>query len=96
MNKEKIVKTLGLAYRAHKLSIGYDMFIEELKNVKCVFSSFKGDEDTYRKLINKCEYYNIPHLTYLTQDDFYKITGKKNVKVIALLDDGFYNLINNY
>ena len=96
MDKEKIVKTLGLAYRAKKISLGYDMFIEELKNVKCVFSSFKGDEDTYRKLINKCEYYKIPHLTYLNSDDFFKITGKKNIKIISLLDEGFYKLINNY
>ena len=97
MEKEKTLKTLGLAYRARKVLLGYDTFVEELKNKKiyCVFSSFLGEEDAYRKLKNKCEFYNIPLIEGFSPDDFYHIIGKKNIKMLFLIDEGFYKLINN-
>ena len=32
MDKEKLISTLGLAYRANKITIGYDQIVKELKN----------------------------------------------------------------
>ena len=60
MDKEKLISTLGLAFRANKITIGYDQIVKELKkkNISCVFSDLSDDSDSSRQLKNKCDYYN--------------------------------------
>lgn len=98
MDKEKLISTLGLAYRANKITIGYDQIVKELKksNISCVFSDLSNDSDSSRQLKNKCSYYNIPLYDVLNSEELSKICSKHNVKTISLHDDGFYALVKKY
>ncbi len=98
MNKTKLINTLGLAYRASKISLGTELILEEIKQNKtvCIFSALDESSDSFRKLKNKLDYYKIPLYLYLSKDDLAKITGKKGVSVISLNDKGFYSLVLKY
>ena len=98
MDKEKLISTLGLAFRANKITIGYDQIVKELKkkNISCVFSDLSDDSDSARQIKNKCDYYNVPLYNVLTSEELSKICSKHNVKTISLHDNGFHELVKKY
>ena len=98
MDKDKLISTLGLAYRANKILIGFDQISKELKkkHTSCVFTSLSGESDSLRQIKNKCDYYKIPLYDVLTCEELSKICSKNNVKTISLQDDGFYSLVKKY
>ena len=98
MDKDKLISTLGLAFRANKIIIGYDSIVKEFKkgHISCVFASLSDESDSSRQIKNKCDYYKIPLYDVLTSEELSKICSKHNVKMISLQDEGFYSLVKKY
>ena len=93
--KEDIVRTLGLANRASKIVYGYDNIYNLLKEEKVVaiYTISNMDGDSIKQIRSKSSFYNVPLYETLDESDIHKITGKNNIKMIALTDKGFYNLL---
>lgn len=95
-NKENILNVLGLAYRARKLITGYDPVLRVIRNnkVNLVFIASDASDktkDTFRK---KCFFYNVPINFSFNCDELSNYLGKKLVKIAAICDKGFYDVIN--
>ncbi len=93
--KEDIVRTLGLANRASKIVYGFDNIYNLFKdnNAVAVFTVKDLEGDSIKQLRSKTSFYNVPLYEILETEDIHKITGKNNIKMIALTDKGFYNLL---
>ena len=92
---EDIVRTLGLANRASKIVYGFDNIYNLLKEEKVVaiYTLENMDGDSINQIRSKSSFYNVPLYETLNEVDIHKIAGKNNIKMIALTDKGFYNLL---
>lgn len=97
MNKNKIISILGLAMRAGKISLGAPATYEALKKnkVSLVVVSTNCEGDTMRQINNKCTFYGVEIVKVLSEEELSSSIGKKNVKVIGILDEGFKHLIES-
>ena len=93
--KEEIVKTLGLANRAKKIVYGFDNIVNGLKDniIVAIYTLKDLDGDSIKQLRSKSSYYNVPLYEIFDIENIHNITGKDNIKMIGLIDRGFYNLI---
>jgi ribosomal protein L7Ae-like RNA K-turn-binding protein len=90
-----MVNNLGLAYRARKISVGTELSIEKMRQKKAVLIVLAKDasENTKKKIRDKASYYGIDVLESLTSEQLSQSIGKTNIKVIAILDEGFKNIL---
>lgn len=80
---------LGLASRARKLVSG-DQVLRSIRNhsAKLVLISDTCGNNTKKKLIDKCTFYQIPY-EYIEDEILNRSVGQDNRKSIAILDEGF-------
>lgn len=92
MNK-KVSGCLGMAMRARKLSLG-DGVIESIRNkkAKLVLISDEASDNTKKKLTDKCNYYQIDYL-FIEDDLLNESIGTNNRKAVAIMEEGFANMI---
>lgn len=95
LSKDKIIQMLGLATRARKVTLGTDAFLIGISKIKLVFISSDASENTKEKVKNKCEYYKIKYTESLSTTELFKATGKQNLMVLGICDNGFAKSINN-
>ena len=95
LNKDKIIQMLGLATRARKVTLGTDALLIGISKIKLVFISSDASENTKEKVKNKCEYYKIKYTESLSTTELFKATGKQNLMVLGICDNGFAKSINN-
>ena len=90
-----MMHNLGLAYRARKISVGTELSIEKMRQKKAVLIVLAKDasENTKKKIRDKASYYGIDVLESLTSEQLSQSIGKTNIKVIAILDEGFKNIL---
>ncbi len=95
-NKENILNILGLTYRARKLVTGYDPVLRVVrdKNANLVFIASDASDKTKDTFSKKCFFYNVPVNYSFNSDELADSLGKKLVKIAAVCDKGFYDLIN--
>lgn len=81
--------TLGLASRARKIAAG-DQVIKSIqsRNAKLVLISDICGNNTKKKLIDKCTFYQIPY-EYIEDGILNRSLGQSNRKSVAILDEGF-------
>jgi ribosomal protein L7Ae-like RNA K-turn-binding protein len=86
---------LGLAYKARKIAVGTELSIEKMRQKKAVLIALASDasENTKKKIRDKASYYGIDVMESLTSTQLSQSIGKTNIKVIAILDVGFKNII---
>ena len=86
---------LGLAYKARKIAVGTELSIEKMRQKKAVLIVLASDasENTKKKIRDKASYYGIDVMESLTSTQLSQAIGKTNIKVIAILDEGFKNII---
>jgi ribosomal protein L7Ae-like RNA K-turn-binding protein len=86
---------LGLAYKARKIAVGTELSIEKMRQKKAVLIALASDasENTKKKIRDKASYYGIDVIESLTSTQLSQSIGKTNIKVIAILDEGFKNII---
>ena len=95
-NKENILSILGLSYRARKLVTGYDPVLRVVREKKAslVFIANDASDKTKETFSKKCFFYNVPVNYSFNSDELASSLGKKLVKIAAICDKGFYDVIN--
>lgn len=89
------MNNLGLAYRASKLEYGTTNVIKSIQNkqAKLVIIASDASDNTKKKIINKCIYYDVDYKIQFLSTEISKAIGKKNIMVISILDSGFKNIL---
>lgn len=95
MNKEKISNLLGLAQRAGKLLSGDFMVESALKKgkVKLLFMALDTAPNNKEKYQYLCEAQQVTYVTIFTKEELGRSIGKDRRVVVAVVDGGFANAL---
>ncbi len=98
INKKKLLGMLGLASRARKLITGTERVtdcIRSKKNVFVVIIASDVSNNTLKRLVNCCEYYNAEYYRpNLTSEEIAHAVGKiSNISSVAIVDRNFSDAI---
>lgn len=87
----KYLNMLGLAYRARKLSMGEDVILKDIqaKRAKLVLIANDIGTRTKKKLIDKCNSYDVPFNIVDDRMTLGNAVGKPARVAVAILDEGF-------
>lgn len=90
MMDQRVLNMLGLAMRAGKMVTGEGLTVDEIRKqrVDLVFVAADASENTRKKIIDKCSYYEVPCETRLTNAEISHAIGKDRM-VIGIKDQGF-------
>jgi ribosomal protein L7Ae-like RNA K-turn-binding protein len=90
-----MIKNLGLAYRAKKITLGADETIKAISKNKIVLVLLASDasENTIKKITDKCYFYKVELSQSFNSIELSSALGKNNIKVIGIKDEGFKNII---
>lgn len=94
-NKEKALNLIGLATRARKIVFGTDTVLNNVKSLKMLFVANDASDNTKQKIKNKCLYYNSYYVDKFNSDELSRATGKENLYVLGIKDEGFVQNLNN-
>lgn len=90
MDRERILRFLGLAMRAGKLVAGEELTIRDIRNstAKLVFVASDASENTRKKIKDKCSYYKVPCNESFEQSELSQAIGRTRM-IIGVNDQGF-------
>ena len=91
---DKMLTTLGLAYRAKKTVLGEEV-LNQISNIKLMFIASDISEKSRERFEKKCSFYNIEHIDEFNGEQISNCLGKNNVKVIGIIDEGFKKSLLN-
>lgn len=94
-NKEKVLNLIGIATRARKLIFGTDTVLNKAKSLKMLFVANNASDNTKQKIRNKCSYYRLYYVDKFSSEELSRATGKENLYVLGIKDDGFVQNLNN-
>ncbi len=93
MKSNQWMSLLGLANRARKIISGEELTVKEIRNgkAKLILLSADASVNTTKKIMDKCQSYQVPYK--IVEDRFLlgKAIGKEARVVVAVMDDGFAN-----
>jgi len=91
-NDEKLLNLLGLAFKARRIVTGEENVIKLLQSqkAKIVFVASDASLRTIDNFKRKCFFYNVPVNFDYTSQQLTKALGKTLVKIMAVIDQGFY------
>lgn len=91
MNKTKALSLLGLAARARKIITGEELVIKGIQTgkISLVIITTDASENTRKKLLDKCSYYEIPYVVIFNRDELGHAIGKISRVTIGFTDIGF-------
>lgn len=86
---DKLLKMLGIAYRAKAVVIGDEsvLFALQKEKVKLVFVAKDASSSTIDKFVKKCFFYKVMCNNDYSCEEISKALGRF-VKVIAIIDEG--------
>ncbi len=86
MNREHLLKNLGLAYRAQAVVSGEEFSLNEIKRgkAKLVFLASDAGKNTTKRVSDKSTFYNVELIHTFTTDELSRAIGKTNRKVLAV------------
>ena len=86
---------LGLAFRAQKLKYGTTNVIKSIQTQVALLVIIAEDasDNTKKKIIDKCTYYNVDYKIKFQSKDISQAIGKRNIMVISILDSGFKKIL---
>lgn len=95
MDKTKVMSTLGLAMRAQKLISGEEFSTELIQKGRAclVFLASDAGKNTTKKITDKAGSHNIRVISNLTGAEISRAIGKKNRKVVTIIDKNFADLL---
>jgi len=95
LNKEKVLKTLGLARRAGKVASGEDNVLKLLREnkLKFVFIASDASKKQIDKFTKKCFYYNVDVNNDFTCEELSNAIGKPMCKYLGITDQGFLDAL---
>lgn len=87
-NREKVLSTLGLAYRASGIVSGEEMVLEMIRKggAKLVFLAADAGESTTKRITDKSTFYKVSLNRSFTGEELSHAIGKSNRKVLAVTD----------
>ena len=85
---DRVLQTLGLAYRAKRVILGEDI-LDNISNVKLVIIASDISEKSRERFLKKCSYYEIKYIDSFSSDEISSALGKNNIKVVGIIDEGF-------
>lgn len=90
-----MINIIGLASRARKVTTGTDMTINSVRKgkIKLVFLATNASDNTKKLVSDKCKYYNVQVIEEFDSIELSKTTGKKNIMVVGITDNGFSKLL---
>lgn len=91
MNKVQVMQLLGLAARARKIISGEELVVKEIRNgnAKLVLVASDAAQNSSKKIIDKCMYYNVEYHVFGDRYDLGHATGKESRVALAITDSGF-------
>ncbi|WP_110929452.1 YlxQ family RNA-binding protein [Bacillus massiliglaciei] len=91
MSQHQWMSLLGLANRARKLISGEELVVKEIrsKKAKVVLLALDASQNTEKKIIDKCTYYQVPIRRVENRYILGQAIGKEARVVAAVLDEGF-------
>lgn len=97
MNDKKINSYLGLCKKAGRLVSGEFQTLKAIQTgtTNFVIISSDASENTKKKFRDKCKYYNVDIRFYGDKVSLGMAIGTGERTSIAILDEGFINLIKN-
>lgn len=98
MTENKWLSLLGLATRARKVITGEELVIKEVrrKRIYVILLSSDASENTKKKILDKCAYYNVPARIVSDRRTLGRAVGKDERVVIGITDKGFAQKIIAY
>lgn len=90
MISESIGQYLGLMQRASKLVTGEELVLKSIKNRVAYLVLISDDmgDSSKKKIVNKCQHYNIKVINVGTKDELSQSIGQ-NRSVVSIIDQGF-------
>ncbi|WP_454961355.1 L7Ae/L30e/S12e/Gadd45 family ribosomal protein [Eggerthia catenaformis] len=96
MLNKQIYNTLGLAVRAKCLVTGENVLVGiRNKSIKLVIIANDASENTKKRMINKCNYYQVEYILFSDSDSLSQAIGKSNRMAIGITEKGFANKLIN-
>ena len=91
MKRDKVLSLVGLATRAGKTASGEFMTEREIKSGRAalVIVAEDSSDNTRKKFLNMCEFYEVPIYIYADKDTLGHAMGKEFRASLAILDEGF-------
>lgn len=91
LKRDKVLSYIGLATRAGKTASGEFMTEREVKSGRAALVIVAGDssDNTKKKFLDMCEFYEIPIYIYADKDTLGHAMGKEFRASLAILDEGF-------
>lgn len=90
---DKLIQTLGLAYRASKVYMG-EILISNMSSVHLLFVASDASNKTKERFEKKCFYYKIPCISTYTSAELSNAVGKSHIVAIGITDKGFFDSLN--
>src|SRR5699024_7294503 len=89
-NKQKTLNLLGLAIKTRKLESGSPTVLDAIRKqeVRLVILEKDANPKTKKKLLDKCDFYEIPSYVLFSKDEITQDIGKERT-VCAFTDSGF-------
>lgn len=93
MKNNKALNFLGLAFKAGKVISGNEIVVKAIqkKQVYLVLVANDASDNTKKKIIDKCTYYNVSYRISFNGEELGNSIGKSSRKVVAVTDQGFSN-----
>jgi len=90
MSKD-VLNFIGLMNRAGALITGTDLVLNGVRSgkVKMVLIDALISENTFKKIMDKCKFYNVPYIKVATGIDLGLAIGNSSRKVIGIIDSNF-------
>ena len=91
MKQDKWMSLLGLANRAGKVVTGEELVVKAIQRqrVKVVLLAADASDNTKKKILDKCDHYQIPVRFVPNRYTLGKSVGKNARVVAAITDKGF-------
>lgn len=93
--QNKVFSSISLATKAGKVTGGEFLTETSIKEgkAKLVVVANDASDNTKKKFRNSCEYYSVPILFLGSKKELGRMTGKEYRASIAVLDQGFADMI---
>lgn len=87
---------LGLCLRARACSYGFDNAVKMLQKNKSflVFILSDASDATKKRMMDKCNYYNVECIVMDLRETYRKLNIKESVKIISINDLNFKKLMD--
>lgn len=89
-NNQKVLNLLGMARRARQLQSGEEIVLKNIQTQKAKFVFLASDAGraSSKKIIDKCNFYQVPISTIFTRNQLSQATGQLRT-VFCVMQSGF-------